>query len=102
MRISDWSSDVCSSDLATCLALTEDTIVNALEAGARNLVVSTSPEHVQIVVRHEFEALQARRALRRIEAALRETERRCDSLIDSSREPIADIHERTPLPAHSA
>src|SRR3546814_135863 len=79
--------------IATCLALTEDTIVNALEAGARNLVVSTSPEHVQIVVRHEFEALQARRALRRIEAALRETERRCDSLIDSSREPIAYIHE---------
>lgn len=88
--------------IATCLALTEDTILNALEAGARNLVVSTSPEHVQIVVRHEFEALQARRALRRIEAALRETERRCDSLIDSSREPIAYIHEGMHIRANSA
>jgi diguanylate cyclase (GGDEF)-like protein/PAS domain S-box-containing protein len=88
--------------IATCLALTEDTILNALEAGARNVVVSTSPEHVQIVIKHEFEALQARRALRRIEAALRETERRCDSLIDSSREPIAYIHEGMHIRANSA
>jgi len=88
--------------IATCLALSEDTILNALEAGARNVVVSTSPEHVQIVVKHEFEALQSRRALRRIEAALRETERRCDSLIDSSREPIAYIHEGMHIRANSA
>ncbi|MDP1698580.1 MAG: EAL domain-containing protein [Xanthomonadaceae bacterium] len=88
--------------IATCLALTEDTLLNALEAGARNVVVSTSPEHVQIVVKHEFEALLARRALRRIEAALRETERRCDSLIDSSREPIAYIHEGMHIRANSA
>lgn len=95
----------CNKDvmvIATCLALSEDTILNALEAGARNVVVSSSPEHVQIVVKHEFEALQARRALRRIEAALRETERRCDSLIDSSREPIAYIHEGMHIRANSA
>ncbi len=88
--------------IATALALSEDALLNALQAGARSMAVSSNPEHVQIVVQREFEALQARRALRRIEASLRETERRCDSLIDSSRDPIAYIHEGMHIRANSA
>src|SRR3546814_9255672 len=63
MRISDWSSDVCSSDL---------------------------------------DDLEGRRALRSLEARVRETERRCDTLIESSRDPIAYVHQGMHIRANSA
>jgi len=40
--------------------------------------------------------------VRRLEASLRESERRCDSLLDSSRDPIAYIHEGTHVRANNA
>lgn len=88
--------------IATSLALSEEAMLNALTAGARSMAVSSNPEHLQIVVQREFEALLTRRSLRRTEAALRETERRCDSLIESSRDPIAYIHEGMHIRANSA
>src|SRR5262249_29254695 len=54
------------------------------------------------IVKREFEALNMRRGVRRLEAALRETERRCDSLLDSSRDPIAYIHEGMHVRANRA
>src|SRR3546814_10681588 len=48
MRISDWSSDVCSSDLFTWSQGLDDTIT-AINAGAFD--VSTLPEPVQITQR---------------------------------------------------
>src|SRR3546814_5170028 len=37
MRISDWSSDVCSSDLLTVLRADEDTRFLVVEMGARGI-----------------------------------------------------------------
>src|SRR5690606_21615578 len=50
----------------------------------------------------QWEDLDARRAQRRLEARLRETERRCDALIDSSRDPIAYVHEGMHIRANAA
>ena len=43
-----------------------------------------------------------RRSVRRIEAALRESERRCEALLDSSRDPIAYVHEGMHVRANKA
>ena len=57
---------------------------------------------MQFAVRREFGILENRRAVRRLEAALRETERRCDALIASSRDPIAYVHEGMHIRANQA
>lgn len=82
--------------------LDEKNALAAIAAGARNLALRNRPEHLQFVVRNEFSALQARRGLRHLEASLRETERRCDALIASSRDPIAYIHEGMHIRANEA
>ena len=83
-------------------ALSEEAVVAAFHDGARALVFRDSHEHVQIIVRREFEALNMRRGVRRLEASLRESERRCDALLDSSRDPIAFVHEGMHVRANKA
>ena len=88
--------------LATSSTLDEVTVLAGIAAGARDVALRSRPEHVQFVVRNEFEALLSRRGLRHLEAALRETERRCDALISSSRDPIAYVHEGMHIRANEA
>ena len=88
--------------VASTSVLDEKTVMDALAAGTRDIALRTRPEHVQAVVRNEFAALLARRALRHLEASLRETERRCDALIASSRDPIAYVHEGMHIRANDA
>src|SRR6478735_4150866 len=88
--------------LASSDKLDEPTILALIAAGARDVALRTKPEHVQFVVRNEFNALLSRRGLRHLEAALRETERRCDALIASSRDPIAYVHEGMHIRANEA
>ena len=82
--------------------MSEEAIVNAFCDGARALLLRDSHEHVQIIVRREFEALTMRRGVRRLEASLRESERRCEALLDSSRDPIAFVHEGMHVRANKA
>lgn len=88
--------------LAAVRQLDEATVLAAIAAGARDVALRSRPEHVQFVVRNEFQARQSRRSLRHLEAALRETERRCDALISSSRDPIAYVHEGMHIRANQA
>lgn len=88
--------------VASTSVLDEKTVMDALANGTRDIALRTRPEHVQAVVRNEFAALLARRALRHLEASLRETERRCDALIASSRDPIAYVHEGMHIRANDA
>lgn len=74
-------------------SLSAENVAEPLRQGARDVILRTLPDILQMVVKREFENLQARRSLRRLEAALRESERRCHSLLDSSRDPIAYVHE---------
>lgn len=83
-------------------AASEDAIVAAFRNGARALILRGSQELVQIIVQREYDALKMRRSVRRLEASLRESERRCDALLDSSRDPIAFVHEGMHVRANKA
>ena len=73
-----------------------------LAAGARAVALRHKPHQVLSQVRNQWEDLEARRAQRRLEARVRETERRCDALIESSRDPIAYVHEGMHIRANAA
>ena len=88
--------------LAVLGALDEAAMLGAFKAGARGIVLRHLPVQAQAVVRSEYEGVRSRRGLRLVEAHLRETERRCDTLIDSSRDPIAYIHEGMHIRANDA
>ena len=80
----------------------ENAVIEAASHGIRAIVLRHRPEHLLALVRSEWADLQARRGLRRIEAQMRETERRCDALIASSRDPIAYVHEGMHIRANEA
>ncbi len=88
--------------LAAASLLDEATVLAGITAGARDVALRSRPEHVQFVVRNEFQALLSRRVARHLEAALRESERRCDALIASSRDPIAYVHQGMHIRANDA
>jgi len=88
--------------IAVASNISEDTIVAAFHAGARALALRNRIDHVQAIVKREYESLNMRRSVRRLESALRETERRCDALLDSSRDPIAYVHEGMHVRANKA
>ncbi len=88
--------------LAALDVLTEESLLRAFKQGARDVVLRHQPFLAQTVVRAEAEAVATRRTVRSLEAQLRETERRCDALINSSRDPIAYIHEGMHIRANDA
>jgi multidomain signaling protein FimX len=83
-------------------ALDEAAFVEALGNGARAIALRHKPQQLLATVRTQWEDLEARRAQRRLEARVRETERRCDALIESSRDPIAYVHEGMHIRANAA
>jgi multidomain signaling protein FimX len=88
--------------IAVVDALDEAGFVDALGNGARAVALRHKPQQLLATVRSQWEDLEARRAQRRLEARVRETERRCDALIESSRDPIAYIHEGMHIRANAA
>jgi diguanylate cyclase (GGDEF)-like protein/PAS domain S-box-containing protein len=89
--------------LALADKLTDDVIAAILShANVRGIALRNRHDQLQNVVRRELDALNTRRNVRRLEASLRESERRCDALLDSSRDPIAYIHEGTHVRANNA
>jgi len=70
------------------------TVGAALKAGAADLVKKDEdPEHLQYVVQRELRARDDRIKIRRYNKASRESEKRCRSLLDSSRDAITYVHE---------
>ncbi|HQY56132.1 MAG TPA: diguanylate cyclase, partial [Dokdonella sp.] len=82
--------------------VSDNGVAEAFRDGARALALQNRPDHLQMIVRREFEALIMRRSVRRLENALRESERRCGDLLDSSRDPIAYVHEGMHVRANRA
>ena len=80
----------------------EASLGQAFASGVRGIALRNKPQQLLGTVRNEWADLEARRSLRRLEAQVRETERRCDALIESSREPIAYVHEGMHIRANSA
>jgi diguanylate cyclase (GGDEF)-like protein/PAS domain S-box-containing protein len=89
--------------LAVTDRLTDDMVAGILSHGSiRGIGLRNRHDQLQAVVRRELDALNTRRNVRKLEASLRESERRCDALLDSSRDPIAYIHEGTHVRANNA
>jgi diguanylate cyclase (GGDEF)-like protein/PAS domain S-box-containing protein len=77
-------------------------MLTAMKHGARAVTLRHPAELLQLTIRRELESLRARRGLRRLETALRDSERRAKMLMDSSREPIAYVHEGMHVYANKA
>lgn len=77
-------------------------VCDLLQSGARDIVPRAQVERLQHVVARELADLKQRRAYRHCEMALREAEKRCRSLLDSSRDAIAYVHEGMHIYANSA
>jgi diguanylate cyclase (GGDEF)-like protein/PAS domain S-box-containing protein len=88
--------------VALIAEVNEKTVVDAAMAGARACALQSRADHLQMVVKREFADVTTRRAVRRLENSLREVEKRCDALLDSSREPIAFVHEGMHVRANKA
>ena len=70
--------------------------------GARGVSPRNQPRQLILMLQREFDALQTRRQMRRLESSLRELERRCDALLDSSTDAIAYVHEGMHVRANQA
>jgi diguanylate cyclase (GGDEF)-like protein/PAS domain S-box-containing protein len=80
----------------------EESYLSAQADGAHAIALRSRPEHVLATVKRTFEALVTRRSVRRLEASIKESERRCDALLDSSRDPICFVHEGAHVRANRA
>lgn len=76
--------------------------IAALEAGAADLVSYDQPDHLRLVVAREQANLLMRRELQRFRICHEESEKRCRSLLDSSRDAIAYVHDGMHLYANQS
>ncbi|MBB3227194.1 diguanylate cyclase (GGDEF)-like protein/PAS domain S-box-containing protein [Luteibacter sp. Sphag1AF] len=79
--------------LAVVDTLNDNIVADLFASGARGVLLRSRPDQVLAVVQREFESLSTRRQVRKLETSLRESDRRCDALLDSSRDAIAYVHE---------
>ncbi|HEB81092.1 MAG TPA: EAL domain-containing protein [Chromatiales bacterium] len=79
--------------IATATSPDEGAVIDALRSGARDLVGKAQPDHLQLVVGRELEFIHAQHTLRRNDAMIRESRKRCQALLESSRDAITYVHE---------
>ncbi|MBO3275330.1 EAL domain-containing response regulator [Pseudomonas schmalbachii] len=79
-----------------------DAITEALALGAQDAVPQGEDERLVLVANREFGNLEERRARRAAEVALRETEKRCQMLLDSSVDAITYVHDGMHIYANRA
>jgi diguanylate cyclase (GGDEF)-like protein/PAS domain S-box-containing protein len=77
-------------------------LLQAMRDGARDVVSSGDPDHLQLVIRRESEDRRVRQELALTRQKLKEAEARCNTLIDSSQDAIAYIHEGMHMQANPA
>ena len=80
----------------------EDIIVEALESNAADAIVYNQHQHIVFAIRRELNNLYHRRAKRSAESFLKETEKRCQSLLENSRDAIAYVHDGMHIYANKA
>ena len=73
--------------------LDNDNITDSLDQGADNFCTPVMAEHMAKVIDKERNFLNARRRNRQIRVELKDAEKRCSSLLDSSKQAIAYIHD---------
>ncbi|VAW60272.1 hypothetical protein MNBD_GAMMA08-1304 [hydrothermal vent metagenome] len=68
-------------------------VVDAMRSGAKDAASYDNPSHLEMVILREVEAHTSIAKLFKLEKAIKESEKRCAALLDSSRDAIAYIHE---------
>lgn len=86
---------ICEKDDSNCC-------LDELKAGARDAVSSKQPERLLHIIKREVSDLKNRKGMRRTEQMLHESEKRARSLIDSSRDAIAYVHDGMHIYANQA
>lgn len=79
-----------------------DLITEALALGAQDALPQGEDERLMLIARRELANLEERRARRAAEIALREAEKRCQLLLDSSVDAIAYVHDGMHIYANRA
>jgi len=74
-------------------ALNDEAIVNYMRAGAQDVIPFEDRKHLVLAINRELTNLYERRNRRSIEVHLREAEKRCQLLLDSSKDAIAYIND---------
>ncbi|GFZ96016.1 GGDEF/EAL domain-containing response regulator [Dyella caseinilytica] len=88
--------DASARDIAliACVTKIDDQgVAEMFQDGVQGVASRSQPKQLITVIKREFDSLNTRRQVRRLETALRESERRCDALLDSSNDPISYVHE---------
>ncbi|HFC29484.1 MAG TPA: EAL domain-containing protein, partial [Oceanospirillales bacterium] len=70
-----------------------DSIAEAYSAGIKHFCSAAIKEQLVLEIINVFTALMTRRELRKFESDLNDAEKRCASLLDSSKDAIAYIHD---------
>ncbi len=68
-------------------------LIDGIKAGARDVVFFDDDQHLLMVMSRELANLQERRERRAADRKLKESERRCQQLLDSSRDAIAYVED---------
>jgi multidomain signaling protein FimX len=79
----------------------EELTVEYLQIGAHDAVSSKNHEHLKLVILRELKSLEYSRQFESLEKQLKETEDRCESLMENSQDAIAYIQEGTHIAANS-
>lgn len=74
-------------------ALDNDSISEAFESGIKNFCTGHIHDQLCSEISNVFKSLTLRRELRKTQAELNDAEKRCASLLDSSKDAIAYIHD---------
>ena len=83
-------------------AFNSEVVASALGMGVTDVIVEGDEQHLVAAVKREHAALATRRELRELRVNLRETEKRCQLLLDSSVDAIAYVHEGMHIYANQA
>ncbi len=79
--------------IALLESLDNDSIAETYDAGINNFCTNNIQEQICTEISNVFRGLETRRKLRLSEAKLNDAEKRCASLLDSSKDAIAYIHD---------
>lgn len=82
--------------------LSGEAVTEVFRRGVRAVATRKHGDVLVGVIQREFDSLNLRRSARRLEMNLAESERRCDSLLESARDPIAYVHEGAHVRANHA
>ena len=77
-------------------------LIDGLKAGARDVLALDDDQHLLLAITRELGNLQERRERRSADRKLKESERRCQQLLDSSRDAIAYVEDGTFLYANQS